>query len=129
MTKDLNDSMNGCSQCELVNNSWTCAVCGKKNHEDGKIQRLCLICGREKGYVGSKRLQVLNQSRVDLTPNVTVATKDEMAKVMEKKRLRLQGYEGKQSLFLSNKADYETIEKTEIRDELNNLLTTIRSLI
>ena len=37
------------------------------------MQRLCII-GREKGCGGCKRIQVLNNQQVDLTPHTTVAT-------------------------------------------------------
>ena len=54
--------------------------------------------------MGSKKIQALNKYLIDLTPHVTVATKDEMAKVkpIRKERASWEGYKGKQLIFLSN---------------------------
>ena len=46
---------------------------------------------------------------------------------MEVRTPRLQGEGRKQALFLSRKGDYEAIERNEMRDEVRNILATIRS--
>lgn len=117
-------------RCDPADTIWKCEVCGKKNHEEAKIQTHCITCGRQKGYVGSKKIQVLNQYRLDLMPHATVATKDEMAKakLIETKRVSFREG-GKQSLFLSNRTDFEVIERAEIKDETSSVLATIRSTL
>ena len=81
--------------------------------------------------MGSKKTQALNKYLIDLTPHVTVATKDEMAKVklIEKERACWEGYKGKQLIFLSNKNDYEAIERAEIKDEASSVLASIRTTL
>jgi hypothetical protein len=103
--------------------NWSCKVCGKVNTEkNGKTQRLCLTCGRPKGYVGSKKIQVLNNNRIDITPHLNCATKDELKKTaMIAEVSTPMGYEG-------NKNDYETNARTKIKDEVNNVIESIRSL-
>eukprot|EP00579_Thalassiosira_antarctica_P005554 CAMPEP_0201896644 /NCGR_PEP_ID=MMETSP0902-20130614/45053_1 /ASSEMBLY_ACC=CAM_ASM_000551 /TAXON_ID=420261 /ORGANISM="Thalassiosira antarctica, Strain CCMP982" /LENGTH=101 /DNA_ID=CAMNT_0048429291 /DNA_START=818 /DNA_END=1120 /DNA_ORIENTATION=+ len=75
-------------RCEPAGTIWKCEVCGKQNGEEAKMQTHCITCGRQKGHVGSKKIQVLNRNRLDLMPHATVATKDEMAKakLIETKR-------------------------------------------
>lgn len=106
-----------------VDNSWTCRVCGKINLEkNGKMQRLCITCGNQKGYLGSKRIRVLSQCRVDTTPHLTSATKDESRKAGRIKKSRLPS----EVLFLSNRADYEAIARMHIKDEVNRVIASIR---
>jgi len=102
-----------------VDKNWSCKVCGKKN---GKTQRLCLTCGRPKGYVGNKKIQVLNSNRIDITPHLNCATKDELKKATTIAEVSTpMGYEG-------NKNDYETNARMKIKDEVNNVIESIRSL-
>lgn len=128
-------------QNEPVGSVWECIVCGQKNRKEGKYNiRLCVICGRHGGtakfgykdrYMGTKKLQVLGKGSVDLTPHLTVATRDELAeaKAMEKRRAQWSGYEGKRSLFLSNGADYEAIGRAEVKDEAAFILASIRTTL
>jgi hypothetical protein len=111
-----------------VDNSWTCRVCGKINLEkNGKTQRLCITCGNQKGYLGSKRIRVLSQCRVDTTPHLTSATKDESRKAGRIKKSRLPSeVPGNNLLFLSNRTDHEAIARMHIKDEVNRVIASIR---
>jgi hypothetical protein len=109
-----------------MDSAWTCRVCGQINHENnGKMLRLCITCGRQKGYAGSKRIQVLGQCRVDATPHLTYATKDELRKAnhMEKSRLPSNG---SKLMFLSNKADYEAMARMDIKDEVSSVIASVK---
>jgi predicted nucleic acid-binding Zn-ribbon protein len=112
-----------------VDSTWTCRVCGQINHEyNGKMQRLCITCGRQKGYAGSKRIQVLGQCRVDVTPHLTSATKDELRKAEQIKMTRLTPkYDGNKLMFLSKKNDYEAIARMDIRGEVSCVIASIRN--
>ena len=107
---------------------WACAICGKQNNEDEK-QRLCLVCGREKGYAGSKQIQALNKSPVDPTPHLTNAKAEEkkQARQVQKKRSCWKGPEAKQSIFLSTASDYQIAERTEIKDEVRSVIESVRA--
>ena len=110
--------------------TWTCRVCGQINHEyNGKIQRLCITCGRQKGYAGSKRIQVLGRCRVDATPHLTSATKDELKKAehIQMTRLAPKEYDGNKLMFLSNKTDYEAIARIDINGEASGVIASIRN--
>ncbi|KAL3794852.1 hypothetical protein ACHAW5_004374 [Stephanodiscus triporus] len=112
-----------------VDNTWQCRVCGKINLEkNGKMQRLCIICGKQKGYLGSKRIRILSQCRVDTTPHLTSATKDELRKAgrIEKSRLPSE-VPGNNLLFLSTKTDHEAIARMSIKDEVNSVIASIRN--
>ncbi|KAL3786098.1 hypothetical protein HJC23_003215 [Cyclotella cryptica] len=111
-----------------VGAEWICAVCGRQNNESSKKYEKCFTCGREKGCVGSKKLQRLNECRVDPTPHLTRATKDELAKIesCEHRRERWTGDEGKRRVFVSNKIDYEALERASIKSEINDVLASIR---
>ena len=62
-------------------------------------------------------------------PHVTVANKDDArrAKTFDVKRARVRGDEGKRAMYLFNKNDYESIARSEIRDETSHVLACIRS--
>ena len=65
-------------------------------------------------------------------PHTTVATEHKMAlaKKVEKKRESWKGCDAKKmSVFLSNQRDYEAIDRTEIRDEVRNILEGIKSCL
>ena len=83
----MEGSAEGSISRDGVDKNWSCKVCGKKN---GKTQRLCLTCGRPKGYVGNKKIQVLNSNRIDITPHLNCATKDELKKATTIQRCQLQ---------------------------------------
>ena len=91
-------------------------------------QRLCLVCGREKGYAGSKQLQALNQS-LDPTPHLTNANAEEkkQARQVQKKRSCWKGQEAKQSMFLSSASDYQIAERTEIKGEVSSVIKSVRA--
>ena len=113
-----------------VESSWTCKVCEQKNHENnGKMQRLCVTCGRQKGYAGSKRIQALGQCRVNVTPHLTSATKDELRKAghIAKSSLSSKDYDGNKLMFLSNKTDYEALARMDIKDEASSVIASIRN--
>mmetsp|Transcript_28808 Transcript_28808/g.52680 ORF Transcript_28808/g.52680 Transcript_28808/m.52680 type:complete len:132 (+) Transcript_28808:836-1231(+) len=119
--------------CEPSSTSvtWECIVCGKINREEEKTVSLCIICGRHKGYSGSKQTRVLNRCPLDTTPHATAATKDELgkAKLVEKRRVRWEGYEGKKSFFLSSGDDYEAIERTDMKEEASRIIAAIRTTL
>lgn len=106
-----------------VDKNWSCKVCGKVNIEkNGKTQRLCLTCGRPKGYTGNKKIQILSSNRIDITPHLNCATKDELKKAAMIAEVSTPlGYEG-------NKNDFETNARMKIKDEVNNVIQSIRSL-
>lgn len=108
---------------------WNCAICGKQNNDDGTLQRLCVVCGREKGYAGSKQIQALNQSRLDPTPHLTNAKSEEkkQARQVQKKRSCWKGPEAKQSMFLSSASDYQIAERVEIREEVSSVIESVRA--
>jgi len=121
----------GCNRKPSVN-VWKCEVCAEQNFEEGKIQRLCITCGRKKGYMGSRKIKVLNKSLLDHTPHLTASTMEEVTKankLTERKRARWEGLQGKQSLFLSSRSDFEAIERAEMKDETGNILASIRATL
>ncbi len=108
---------------------WKCAICGKRNVEGKKIQRFCVTCGREKGYVGSKKMRKLNEcSGIDTTPCTTASTKEEYKKAAkhQQKREDWVGDEGQRKIFLSTPDDYEALAREELKIEIASLLETIK---
>ena len=107
---------------------WKCAVCGKQNREGKKIQRLCITCGRGKGYSGSKKIQKLNECcGIDATPLTTASSKEELVKAedIENKRERWDGEEGKRLIFVSKQIDYEALSRNELKNEIKSVLESI----
>ena len=122
--------MSGEGNSSELPNGWKCTVCGKQNHEKGKIQRLCITCGREKGYSGSKKTQELNRHRMDITPFTTAAKKDDIfqAKRLKKKKIIYgDGSYGKQP-FLFNKSDYEMIAREHIKNDAISILASLSTM-
>mmetsp|Transcript_23483 Transcript_23483/g.46996 ORF Transcript_23483/g.46996 Transcript_23483/m.46996 type:complete len:286 (+) Transcript_23483:1213-2070(+) len=108
---------------------WICAVCGKQNIEGKKIQRFCVICGREKGYAGSKKIHILNECRgIDSTPFITASNEEDYNKAakIEKTRENWVGHDGQRKIFLSRPDDYEALVRKELKYEIASLLEKIK---
>jgi hypothetical protein len=108
---------------------WLCSVCGKRNRETKKKYTECITCGKPKGYMVSKKLQQLNDRRIDPTPHLTNATKDELMTMRNnrnKHREKLTGEEGMKSMIVSTKIDYEALERNTIKAEIDDVLSSIR---
>ena len=106
--------------------SWTCQVCGKSNCE--RSQKKCACCGRNQNYQGSKKIQQLNKLRIDPTPLSTAASKQRLKEVQNSnKRLhRWEGEDAKRNMFIATKADFEELQRCEIKTEINVVLDSIR---
>jgi hypothetical protein len=106
---------------------WTCHVCGKCN----KKQRVCIVCGRDRNYIGSRKTQQLNKLRIDPTPLTTAAPKDRLLKEAQNSnrchiRPEWRGEEAKRSILTSTKNDYEEQMRVEIKSEINDVLESLR---
>jgi hypothetical protein len=106
--------------------SWSCAVCGKINIEtEQKKQRVCLVCGRSRTYQGSKKTQRLNELRIDPTPLSTVASKQALKQVRNSNKLT----SCERNIFMATKADYEELQRCEIKSEISDMLEDVRSIM
>lgn len=108
---------------------WLCSVCGKRNRDTKKKYVECITCGKAKGYVVSKKLKRLNDHRIDPTPHLTKATKDELKSInypASMNREKWRGEEGKESFFVSMPSDYEAQGRSCIKSEINDVLSSIR---
>ncbi len=106
---------------------WTCQVCGKCN----KKQRVCIVCGRDRNYIGSRKTQQLNKLRIDPTPLTTAAPKDRLLKEAQNSnrchiRPEWRGEEAKRSILTSTKNEYEEQMRVEIKSEINDVLESLR---
>jgi hypothetical protein len=118
--------------CSTVSNAkketvWTCQVCGKCN----KKQRVCIVCGRDRNYIGSRKTQQLNKLRIDPTPLTTAAPKDRLLKEAQNSnrchlRPEWRGEEAKRNILTSTKNDYEQQMRVEIKSEINDVLESLR---
>lgn len=112
--------------------SWTCLVCGKCNNETKqRKQRVCVVCGRERNYIGSKKTQQLKKLRIDPIPLTTAASKDCLLKEVQdsNKRHHLQRWKGedaKCNMLIATKADYEGLHRVEMKNEINDVLDSLR---
>lgn len=115
-------------ESRYVGTEWLCTVCGKRNHDNMKKYNPCITCGKPKGYVVSKKLQQLNGHCIDATPHLTNATNDDvrMIKSPERHREKVIGDEGKKSFLMSTQSDYEALERTCIKSEIDDVLSSIR---
>ena len=106
---------------------WTCQVCGKCN----KKQRVCIVCGRDRSYIGSRKTQQLNKLRIDPTPLTTAAPKDRLMKEAQNSnrchiRPEWRGEEAKRNILTSTKSDYEEQMRVEMKSEINDVLESLR---
>ena len=103
---------------------WLCSVCGKRNRDIKKKYIECDTCGRARGCALSKKLKQLNEQRIDATPHLTNATESEL------QSLRSLGthHEKRHAFdsFLSTKSDYEALERSCIKVEIDEVLSSIR---
>lgn len=107
---------------------WLCSVCGKRNRDTKKKYIECDVCGRPKGCLVSMTIKQLSQYPIDPTPHLTNATKDEI-QMIEPGNYRSEkwvGEEGKKSVFISKQSDYVALERTSIKSEIADVLSSIR---
>ena len=104
---------------------WTCNVCGKLNSVAANEKRsVCVVCGRKRDYQGSKKTQQLNKLRIDPTPLSTVASKERLIEARQSKTRASTTLN-----FLATKADYEEIQRCCMKDEINDVLQSVRSIM
>jgi hypothetical protein len=115
---------NSCGDDNATTTSWSCVVCGKVNQ---KKQRICVVCGRNRNYQGSKKTQQLNKLRIDPTPLSTIASK-ECLKEAQKSNKRTSCPAALNS-FMATKADYEELQRCEMKSEINDILESVRSIM
>jgi hypothetical protein len=112
----------------VVGAKWVCSVCGKRNRETKKKYSECDTCGRPKDCILSKKLKQVNEYRVDPTPHLTNATEEELQRIKSTFRNSEQwiGENRNKRVFLSKKMDYEALERTSIKSEIDDVLLSIR---
>jgi hypothetical protein len=102
---------------------WTCQVCGKCN----KKQRVCIVCGRDRNYIGSRKTQQLNKLRIDPTPLTTAAPKGRLLKeAQNSNRCHIRPEWRGEEVLTSTKNDYEEQMRVEIKSEINDVLESLR---
>jgi predicted nucleic acid-binding Zn-ribbon protein len=114
--------------CIATTTSWTCQVCGKHNSETAEEKlRACVVCGRKRNYLGSKKTQQLNKLRIDPTPLSTIASK-QCLREAQKSNKRSSCPAPHTNIF-ATKADYEEVQRCEIKSEINEVLESVRSIM
>lgn len=119
----IDDQMKNESRDVTTDTTWKCAVCGKQRVEVLKKGTVCSVCGHSQD-----QSQMLNSYNIDIMPHTAAATKDELSRAnyIESKRKRWLGDEGQRLVLLSKKADYEALEREDIKSEIHNVLASIR---
>jgi len=111
----------------IASMSWSCIVCGKVNSETAqKKQRICVVCGRNRNYQGSKKTQQLNKLQIDPTPLSTIASK-ECLKEVQKRNVHSSCPATRTPH--ATKAEYEELQRCEMKSEINDILKSVRSII
>ena len=112
---------------------WTCQVCGKCNKKCNK-KHGCIVCGRDRNYIGSRKTQQLNKLRIDPTPLTTAAPKDRLLKEAQNsnrchRRPEWRGEEAKRDILTLTKNDYEQQMRVEMKSEINDVLESLRQTL
>ena len=116
------------NSCIATTTSWTCQVCGKHNSETAQEKlRVCVVCGRKRNYLGSKKTQQLNKLRIDPTPLSTIASK-QCLREAQKSNKRSSCAAPVNNTF-ATKADYEEVQRCKIKSEINEVLESVRSIM
>lgn len=111
----------------IATTSWKCQVCGKRNSETAQEKLgACVVCGRNRNYLGSKKTQQLNKLRVDPTPLSTIASKQCLR---EAQNINKRSCPAPPNNVLSTKADYEEFQRCEMKSEINEILDSVRSIM
>jgi len=112
----------------IATTSWTCQVCGKCNTETAQEkQRVCVVCGRNRNYQGSRKTQKLNKVCIDPTPLSTIASKQCLREAQN--RNRGTSCPTPPNNIFATKADYEELQRCEIKSQINDVLEEVRSIM
>ena len=99
--------------------TWTCLICGKVHHEmNGATQKDCTTCGRKKGYAYAGCKDTAQYM-------MPVASKND-GEIADTRNVNR--FVANQSMFVSNKYDYEADARMGIIDVIGEVKSVLASV-